>query len=380
MPTATGFMVQAALAREALVNTPTWPAAAARAVTTALPLLSHDLDERPTWESHARLTPAHHQRGSQRARVVSGSMELEAVYGGLVPLWALALGRMAYRIGGTANPETLAAGAYRHTIEIDPMHHSHAWEIGSGVRLGDVKVGQQLARRCTLAIDHQVSTWEFLSCMVHTLSLSADPGGVTLGVEWLGHSLDQASATNPNLNSLTQPAWVPISFDHLDFRLGAYSSSVALGSGESRPISMFHVELANNLTCHQTEATGLYLGECKRSGPARVSGSFEMPRYEADTFKAWARANTALMATAIFTGSQIAATGHNYSLAIYLPTLTLTELSMPTGGPGQLSQAFSFEATSPSSAAAGMPSVQSAETPLILRVTDADSAKALWAT
>lgn len=380
MATSAGFMTKAAIRREALVTTPTWPAASPVAANVLLPMLSHDVDERPAWQAHARLEPAAYQAGSQRARRASGPMVLEGVYNGLAVVWALALGRMAYRIGGTANPETLTSGAYRHTIEVDPVLHSHAWELGNGAQLGDLLVGQQLARRATLAIDHQVSTWEFLSGMINTLTFSANPQAITIALTWRAHALDQGSGTNPNLTSVTQPSWVPLTFHELEFRIGAYSASTALDSGDAINISEFQFQLDNQLVTRQTESSGLYIAEPKRSGLPTVTGGFVVPRYEADTLKAWALANTTLMASAVFTGSEIAATGENYTLAIYFPTLTLNRLNMDTGDSGQQRQAFSFTATSPSAAAAGMPSTQSAETPLIVQVTDADSAKPLYAT
>jgi hypothetical protein len=381
MATAAGFLTKAAIRREALVATPTWPGAAPAAADVLLPMLSHDVDERAAWSSHARLSPAvGRQAGTQRARRVTGPMSLEATYNGLAVLWALALGRQAYRIGGTDNPETLAAGAYQHTLEIDPAHHSHAWELGCGVELGDgVDVGQQLARRCTLAIDHQVSCWEFLSGMVNTFALSASPTDCTIEITWRGHSLDQASGTNGDLDAVTQPDWVPIQFHELEFRIGAYSDSAALDGDDAIAITEFRLEIDNHLEMRQTEASGLYPGEPKRTEPVTITGGFVAPRYEADTLKAWARANTALMASAVFTGPQIAATGEFYELAIWLPTITLTISNMDTGSADMQRQAFSFEATSPSAAAAGMPSVQDDESPLIVQVTDEDSTKPLWA-
>lgn len=381
MPTAAGFLTKAALRREALVATPTWPAASPAAANVLLPLLSCDVDERPAWSSHSRLSPASRQAGVQTARRVTGPMSLEGIYNGLAVIWALALGRQAYRIGGTDNPETLASGAYQHTFEIDPKHHSHAWELGSGVELGDgVDIGQQLARRSTLVIDHGVSCWEFLSGMINTFQLSASPADVTLDLTWRGHSLDTASATNEDLDEVTQPAWVPISFHELEFRLGAYSASTALDGDDAIAITEFRLEIDNHLEMRQTEASGLYPGEPKRTEPVTITGGFSVPRYEADTLKDWALANTALMASAVFTGPEIASTGEFYQLAIWLPTITLSLANLDTGGSTMQRQAFSFEATSPSAAAAGMPGVQDDETPLIVQVTDEDSAKALWAT
>lgn len=380
MATATGFLTKAAIRREAIVTTPTWPAAAPAAANVLLPMTSHDVDERPAWTSHARALPLGRQAGVQTARRCTGPLVMDAMYNGLAVIWALALGRTAYRLSGTANPQQLAVGAYKHTIEIDPMLHSHCWEIGSGVRLGDgVKVGQQLARRCTLAIDHRVSTWEFLSGMINTIGLSSGPGGTELELTWRAHSLDQASATNANLNSVTQPSWEPIDFHHLDFRLGAYSASTALDSGDSISLSEFRLDVDNMLEMRQTESSGLYPGEPRRTQPVQVSGGFVVPRYEADTLRAWELDNTTLMATAVFTGPAIGATGQDYKLALYLPTVHLMRLNLDTGDSGQQRQAFGFECTSPAAAAAGMPTVQDDDTPLIVQVTDADSAKPLFA-
>lgn len=380
MPTAAGFITKAAIRREAIVSVPTWPAVSPAAADVLLLFRTHDVDERPQLTSHARHTPqGGHQAGSQVAKVSSGPMTLDGVYNGMAVVWAMALGRMAKRIGGTTNPETLASGAYRHTIEIDPVLHSHAWELGSGVQLGDgLLIGQQLARRCTLAIDHGVSTWAFKSAMVNQLELRAGVRDVSIGLSWLAHSLDRSSVTNPDLDSITQPNWLDLVFHQLELRIGPYSASTALDANDAAQLSGFRLQLNNNLVARRTEDSGLYMGEPKRQSLPVVSGAFTAPRYESDALTAWVNANTTLMASAVFTGPKIASTGFNYELGIYLPTITLREANLPTEGSGQQQQAYTFEATAPRAAAAGMPSVQSAETPLIVQVTDDNSAHALY--
>lgn len=381
MPTSAGFLTSAALRREALVTAPTWPAAAPAAANVRLPLLSADIDERPVWQSHARQTPeGGRQAGSPTGLICSGPMTLYGVYNRLAPIWAMALGRMAKRLGGTDNPETLASGAYRHTMEIDPQLHAHAWELGGGVELGDgILIGQQLARRATLVLDYGVSAWEFLSAMVGSLALQIGPRRATMNLNWLAHSLDQSSATNPNLSSVDQPDWVELCLQDLDVRLAPYSASTALDAGDAIEVSSFGLFVANHLAGRQTESSGLYIAEPKRTAMPSVTGTLTQPFYESDTLTAWASASTELMLSAVFTGPEIASTGVNYSLEIYCPSITLRERRVRIEGQSMPVPGYTFEATSPSAAAAGMPAAQSAETPLMVRVTDEDSNHALYA-
>ena len=379
MTTAAGFATRAALSLEAITSWPTWPAAAPAAATRLLPLLRANVDERALWTTHARHSHPVRQAGTITGRVSSGPMTLSGVYNGLDVVWALALGRMARRLGGSDNPEPLATGAYRHTIEVDPVMHSHAWELtSSGIQLGEASIGQQLARRATLAIDTRVSTWEFTSAMIDRLELRASPRGVTINLTWIAHALDRASAINPSLDALAEPRWHDLAFHDLEFRIAPYSINAALGSGDAISVSAMRWSLANQLGARQTEDSDLYVGEPKRRALPVMSGAFTLPRYESDTLTGWAGAKTKLMATAVFSGPEIATTGVSHELAIYLPTLTLREAGVAADGEGQLQQAYTFEATGPSAAAAGMPAVQDPQTPLIVQITDDDAANAVY--
>jgi hypothetical protein len=214
--------------------------------------------------------------------------------------------------------------------------------------------------------------------VVNGISLNAAPGGVTLAVEWLAYGLDRASATNPDLSALTPPLSIPLQFEQLELRLAPYSASTALDSGDAVSVNQFSVALDNALSARQTEASGLYIGEPKRGDFPGITGALRLPRYEADTLAGWAAAKTALMLSAVFTGPEIAATGEYFQVGIYLPTITLLEADLSTSGPEQHEPSFTFEATTPSAAAAGMPVVQDAPAPLIVQVTDSDANHPLY--
>lgn len=308
-------------------------------------------------------------------------MTLEGVYDGIARVWAMALGRMAKVLGGVDNPETLAVGAYRHTIEIDPAMHSHAWQLDSGVRLDDaVLLEQQLARRATLVVQHgAVSTWEFKSAMLNGLTLTSTTRRTRIALSWLAHSLDRASVINPNLDAAIEPLWQPLGFDEMEFRIAPFSDSTALDSGDSITVGSMRLTIANRLVSRQTEGSGYFIGEPKRNALPTITGAFVLPRYEADTLLDWARDKAELMLSAVYTGPEIAATGVAYELGLYVPSLTLSEVSMPTTGPRQTRQAFTFEATVPTLPAAGMPTTQDAATPFIVQVVDDESGNALYA-
>jgi hypothetical protein len=352
--TARGFRTRAALTREAIVTTPTWPAASAAAATALLPLLSESVRERPVRESVTTVDGV--QAPDTLARPVSGECALMATYNGLELLFALALGYQAKRYAGSVYPLQLATGVYQSRFEVDSDLRSLAWDqTADGFSGGELSAGQQRIRRATLCVDKQVATWESKSCMLNALELEATPAGVSLGLGLVAHSLTRASVVNPSLSALATPtAFSPVRFSELVCRIGAYSVSTALDSSNVLAVSGVRLSLDNRLAAQQSVTTAPYSDEPARIQPAQVAGSLFLPRYQADTLLAFADAGTELMADMVFSGPTIPGTASNYSLAFYLPAVSLLETDIPTTGPAWHQVSMPFVAY-PKTPGAGFP-------------------------
>ena len=132
------------------------------------------------------------------------------------------------------------------------------------------------------------------------------------------------------------------------FRVAAYDSASggALVSGDEYGISDLSISVNNNLQSDaQSTSSGVYRMEPTRGGQREVSGSFTVPRYDADTFVDFLTNNTKLMAHIQFEGSTMATITRRFE--IFLSSIVLTKGSVPVGGPGALSQSFDFTALVP---------------------------------
>ena len=331
---ARGFRTKAALTREAIMTTPTWPAASAAAATALLPLLSEDVRERP--DRRSVQTALGDTPPDTLARPVAGSVPLQATYNGLETVWALALGYQAKRYAGIVFPQELATGVYKHRFEVDSDLRSLAWDAtADGFSGGELAAGQQRIRRATFVADKQVECWESLSAMVGSLELEASPARVALSLGLVAHSITRDSAVNPNLNALSDPGFRPLAFHELVLRIGEYSASSALDSGDVLQVAGLRLSLDNRLAAPVTEATWPAIDEPARIAPAAVAGALFVPRYTSasETLLTWADAGTELMADLVWTGPLIPGTAHAFSLAVYLPCLMLLEADAPTTGP-----------------------------------------------
>jgi len=372
MAETTGIGIRAGWQREALVSTQTWPAAAAAALTALLPVL----DVQPNdGETKSSVRTVQSGLGPTSWDVLSllptAGVPIQARYQGLEALWACALGHMAKRIGATVLPETLAAGVYRHLYELDArLSTAESWASGDGFLCGtEVQCGQRKVRRGTLAVDFQVSVWEWLSSMIQAMTFQAEPGGVTLTVELVAHSLSRSSSMNTAATMLKLlPETAPrVLFTDLDFRVAPYSAGTPLGSGDTVTCTTWVLRLENNLVGTPGPATGTAPVEYERERPPQVTITFVSPRHVSDTWQTRWGANTILMADAKFTSEKEVAAGQPYKLNFYLPSCVVTNANLGVQGARLPADTVQLMGVVPSAAAAGMPTM-SHNTPCAVEV------------
>jgi hypothetical protein len=373
MPTARGISTKAALRREPLVYTRTWPAGTPGAANALIPFLQESVREVPDRVSPPVVWPGAYETAPRlHGKRTSGDLTLQLTYEGIEQVWAMALGHQAKRYGGTVFPQQLAVGAYKHRFEVAADLWGHGWLAGlCGFRAGDgLTAGQRMVRRGTLVVDKSVSAWEAKSCMVGSLELEAAPDGLALSLGLVGHSLSRASGINPNLTGLEDPDLEPVEYHDLEFRLGAQSASTALDSSTAFQVSGLRLSLDNRLGAPMTPHTAPYLDEPARVGKAVVQGRLNLPRYTADTLLTWCINGTTLMASCTWTGPQIAATGQNFALTLWLPHVVIEDVEAPTQGPQRQQLAVAFRAFAPTITCAGFPTTVLSG-PLVVEVVSA---------
>lgn len=357
---ARGFDTRVGFKREALLYTNTWPSAAAIAVDTLLPVGEEALAEHATLAySTTRTSNGSATHADVVAQDAAAPKTFDVRYQGLETIWACALGFQAKRISGTVFPEQLAVGAYKHRFEIDARLHGEAWELGDGFLLGELTLGQQKVRRMTAASYRGgISVWEAKSVMVNTLELSGAPGqALSMTLDTIAHSVSNTSVINTTtvVNALSNVLAPRVLWHAGVFRLRPYSTSTALSGSDVISTQGASVRLSNTLERSAGRRTGLFTEEPQRSTVAEVTGSLTLPRYLVDTLILAQRAGTAYMMDIKFTGGQIAATGQNYALNLYFPTMHFPTTDVRTSGPGRIPVTLPFTCREPTAAAAGMP-------------------------
>ena len=342
--------------REALVSTPTWPAAAPAQILRLLPLLSGQLNE----GVHKQLvTSTASGLGYTDADLVDISPSADVTFQlqyCVEPLLAAALGHMAPTL-----PEELAPGVYRHIYEIDPqLGTAIAWESpGSG----------QKVRRGTLAADRGVSVFEERSTMVHQISFAGKREGVTWSVALLGYDVAHDSVVNTpaTLAAAQWPQAADVLLWDLTCRIAPFSASVPLDEGDTIGVESWSVTLQNNLAASPGPRTGLHPEEFERHAVPLVGATLLFPHYAEDTYALGWQANTEYMLAFLHTGPAIGSSGYNFQYNLYVPRCTVIE-----GNPAGLSAApptnpVAFNALVPVDAAADFPTTESLS-PLIVEL------------
>lgn len=375
---AQGYLSRLGFALEPVVYADTWPAVTAATVSAQLGPSQLAMNGQALLRYQTEREALIAILLATRARQESAASALYPVrYEGLEATWAAALGYQARSIGGTTFPAEIVSGAYRHRFELAPRLRGEPWTLADGFTLGSGMIqGQQRIRRGTLAaLISTVSVHELLSAMVTSWGLSASSNTAWgLAVDYQGYSVSYTSSVNTvagmqALGGITAPRAL---WQQTVIRLAPYSDSTALDSGDIVNPSAIALQVDNRLRVAQSRRTGLAIEQPTRGDLPTVTGTLTFPRYTADTLLAAQRAGTPYMMDVTITGGQIAATGENYQLALYLPTITLDTVTVGTVGPELTSLAVAFTARAPRVAAAGFPAT-ALNPALILEVVSGSS-------
>ena len=367
----TAAVTIAGIAKSGPLFAPTWPPPVVP-VTMVLPMLSESLGLFPVLGRTPTQDVKYVSRGVQLAERHRGSLPLSATFNGLELIWALGLGRAAFTIGGTDNPEEIVPGAYRHTFELDLDFHSHAWAFDEGVEFdGGVAFDQQMVRNSTVAIDKSLeAVWESRGATIQSLGFDDDGGTARINLGILSHSLDRDSATNTDLTSLVCPPWQHLRPEARTIRIGPQSEVTPLDSSHDQRVESWSMTINNALSSGQTQDSGLYIGEPRRRGVPLLSATVNLPRWSSDTLIDFAQAQSDVMASVVYTGDEIAATGENWELGIYFPSVRLVEPKIPTRGAQVYGQSYLLDLSAPDAPMAGMPATALLSPIIVQAVTD----------
>jgi hypothetical protein len=254
----------------------------------------------------------------------------------------------------------IMSNEFMHVFELANSMYDQLWtELYASYPTGGVgTASDKILRRGSLGVlkSSTEKPWVWRSCMVNSMSVAGSAGsGVTIDFELAPFDLDRASGTNDyastgswDFNASATDSQEKIMFADVDhFRLGAYSGT-ELTSSHNIGVSDFSISINNNLLVDtQNASSGLYAVQPTRNGSREVTGSFTVPRYDADTLVDFVKNNTELMADIKFSGSTM--DNDARSFRIYINSLRMTKASVPVGGAGVLTQAFDFQAFVPTS-------------------------------
>ena len=204
--------------------------------------------------------------------------------------------------------------------------------------------------------------WEWLSCMVRSLTLAAEPGGVTLTIELLAYSLSRASGVNTSATMLRllPPTTPGLLFTDLAVRVAPYSTTTPLASTDAVQCTSWTLHLDNHLTAASGPRTGTAPEEYERDAPPMVSLTMVLPRHTADTWQTRWGAGTVLMADAKFTSETLIAVGQPYKCNIYLPSCQAVGADLNIAGARVPPDTVTLAAIVPTAAAAGFPTASHA--------------------
>lgn len=360
-----GYQSRAAYSREGLTSS----YGTAAAVTAQLPLLFETMSQDLTKLSDNDAQSGGGSGGSVVTAIrAGGQLHCAMTYQGLESLLTGALGLSHYH----DSPETVAAGVYRHTIVPDHNLHDQPWSAGDYLPGAVPVADSRKIRRGTLCIDKGVSLWEYRSCMANILAIKGDAKGVRAELDLIAHSLAQNTATNPNSAawSIVSGEFPRVLFADLTLLLAPMSETLPLADpAASVGVRSFALKVDNQLiTDEQDSVSGLYITEPQRNADRKrqVTLDLTLPRYTSDTLIAAVASQAPFMAKLTFTGKALAS-GHNYSLIIWLPCLRLDGVRAPIGGPGLVSPDVTFSAELPGLIPAGFPAL-SANNEIIIQV------------
>lgn len=355
-----GYEARAAYVREADLYTRTWPSVDPAVPTEILPLLAESIG--PEVGSLSVSTVDDKNQSSFPVIATeggAGELLLECRYSGLEFLFAAALGFSAPRISGVVIPESLGGGAYRHLIEIDSRLHGETWLAGEGWIANDPELiaGLQKLRRGTYVCDKAIRLWETKSAVPLGLVLNGNANSiVSVSTSFIGYQTTLGSHADTDLSGLscTTPR---VSYNDLTLRATTLDNAPLTDDHIVDDITGFNISLNNNLRSILTRDTGKFPDEPARGSPAAIGGAFALPTYTAsnEAFSFLYQEGDELVMMFEFVGDEIGASGENYTLRVYLPSVKITGVSIEVGGPSQLQQNYQFTCAKPASTPSGFP-------------------------
>jgi hypothetical protein len=357
---AAGFDSRMAFVREADIYTRTWPSATPATATSILPLLAEGVGPEL---GTAAVVPIDNDGqafpGLKVAEGAGGELLLDCRYSGLEFVFAAALGIEAKRIGATVMPEVLGGGAYRHLFEIDPHLEGQAWLAGEGWISNDTGLisGLQKLRRGSYIIDKSVLIWEALSCMLLGLNIGGNgnaPVVVNSGI--VGHSMTMGTTVSNDLSGLTCTS-ERVLYTDMTMSIAPLTDAPLDATHVLPEVTGFQVTLNNSLSAVNTQDTREHPDEPSRTAALEVRGGFAIPSYkdENDDLAFEYQIGTLLIGLIEFEGPEIAASGENFTLRIWLPLMQITGVTIEVGGPGIIQQNYEFTCYKPQENPTGFP-------------------------
>ncbi len=309
MTTATGHQARLAIAKESSYRS-------ALTVDELVPFINESLDDIYAVIDNEVLDGTAGMKVSSRGgKTITGGIEVDCVYdvtaGAVYGIEALIFAAM-----GTA---TFSGGR------------------------SEYKIIDELATYLTVAVNKQVSAWEYVSCkfMGFTFNIATDATAkITFDVlPYQRLRTGQAGITNSiaDITSLAPTAEpTKVIFNDLVFRIA--DDANALTAADQVAISSFDLNFSRELsvpefaTAENSGHTNSQLTlEPKETGKRIVDLSFTIPRYSAETFLDWHDDDELLQADLKFTSGS-----HEFN--IYIPSLKLTADPIPVSDAGLLTQ------------------------------------------
>jgi len=231
-----------------------------------------------------------------------GQPGTKIIEGGFVYPWTVDLGSIPLqKFFGTYSTDTPAVGQNTYSLDnsID----------GDGY---------------TVAIDKQVSVYEFAGFKGSTLTISGNPGdGIRISIDGFAVNLDLDSVLNTSgtLQALAEGGFILL-FQDATFRLGDLAD--ALQASDAIDVSEFSIEINRQL--EPVEVNSHQRTEALENGFRESTLTFTVPQYQSDFIVDAHRNHTQLQFDIVITNGASVKT-------IQGPRLVVTEYSNSVGGP-----------------------------------------------
>lgn len=273
------------------------------------------------------------------------------------------------------------AASFQHDYECAKNMHA---ELAGDLVTGPWDATKYLMRWGVLGFGKQISVWEWQASYIESLKLVLNREGLKITAEVLPFWIDfrttgrNSSIATWGYHPSTYAITSRIRFADCKFRLLAHSTSDPSDS-DNLGISQLEINIKNNLESDlQTLASGLYRAEPARKGKREVTGSFFIPRYNADTRINQFVAGTLLMGELLIFGPKFITGGGMWDsyarIQACLRSLKLSKADAATPSEALLGEKYEFRCLEPPSQSATnwpQPSAGAENGEIIIRTLDA---------